>query len=235
MLNNEQTLDKIRKLLRLGESNNENESAAAIAAAQKLMDKHNISEMMLNINKPDTEQITDERDPLWKGKHSRSQWRSRLASILANANSCKIYLKVPDIHVVGRPSDISSVRYLFAYCEREIERLSSRYKNGKSWANNYKMGICDAIESKLKEARTEARNELMLERGSAAGAAIVRIDNRDVEVVRWMQNHLRLGKGKTFGRNQHDASARAVGQRDGSNINLGASKAIAAGLGRLKK
>lgn len=234
-MNNDQALDKIRKLLRLGESNNENESAAAIAAAQKLMDKHNISEMMLNINKPDTEQIDSPSDPLWKGKHSRSQWRSRLASILANANSCKIYLRVPDIHVVGRPSDISSVRYLFAYCESEIERLSSRYKNGKSWANNYKMGVCDAIESKLKEARTEARNELMLERGSEAGAAIVRIDNRGTEVIKWMQSNMRLGQGKTFGKQQHDSSARAAGQRDGSNINLGAGKAIAAGLGRLKK
>lgn len=153
---------------------------------------------------------------------------------IAGANSCKIFTKGPNIHIIGTESDVNTVRYLFAYCENEIERLSKNYKGyGKGWINNYKLGAVSAVRDALLKAKEEARNELMIERGSEAGAAIAIIDSRKDAAELWARKNLNLQQ-KGFGRQSLHRDARQIGYQDGKTINLSSGRGIGPGNKRIK-
>lgn len=221
-------LSKIKKLLALSTSNNENESALAASMAQRLMEQHRISEAMLNDSDSADEPIRDWDEPLYAGKNV-STWRTRLSLVLGNANNCKIFLKGGNIKIIGRESDVQTVRYLFLYCEKEIERLSKQYSGyGKTWSNNYKLGCVDAIHQKFKEQRKAVREKFVSEHGAVAEKAIVRVDEKKAELERWVNKHIRL-KPRNDTPFRSDDHARYAGQRDGQKIDLTGRGSLASG------
>jgi hypothetical protein len=112
---------------------------------------------------------------------------------------------------------------LFAFCCREIERLAAGYAgNGKTWMNNYRLGIVDTIGAKLAEATRSVRGEARQLHGSAADRAIVRIDEKAIAVENFVKTNLNLKKAAkvTY---RSDVGARARGQMDGQSIQVGDS------------
>ncbi len=235
---NDEILGKIKKLLALSKSDNEHESSQALGLVQKLMEIHNITDAMLSQHSEgDNEDIRSWEDPLHasEGKN-RSQWRAQLAMSLAKPNNCEIYTEGPDIKIVGRASDVQTVRYLFSYCEKEIERLSKQYAgNGKGWINNYKIGVVQAIQDKMQESRRVVREEMIGEYGDSAKNAIVKLDNRGLETRRWYENwgKTHLKGPKTFGQQQYHDDARNAGYKDGKKIDLGNGKGLGDATRRL--
>jgi hypothetical protein len=225
---NDEVLEKVKTLLALATSNNEHEAASAMAQAQRLMEKHNISEAMLSL-KITEEDIKAWDDPLWKGTLNRSQWRNSLAYVLASYNNCVTWTYGPDLRIAGRSSDVQTVRYLFSYCESAIERFSKQYSgNGKGWINNYKLGVVDAIRDKLKEMRQEVRKESIAEFGAEASKAIVRLDSKELATKEWFTKFTtsqNIVPGKTFGKQSTVAAARAAGFKDGQKLDMGSGKA----------
>lgn len=225
----EKILEKVRKLLALGTSNNANESAAAVAMANRLMEQHQITEAMLTPADAPDEPVREWEDPLDTEGHST--WRGRLAIFLAKANRCHVIRDAKkNIRIIGRASDTNAVRYLHAYCTRETDRLAAQYKgNGKTWLNNYRLGVVDAIGAKIdeesaalrREMRANAINPEAMERG------IVRVDERAIAVKQYVQlHHPNLRSNTRY--HTADPSARDTGRRDGSKIALGGH----AGLGQ---
>ena len=136
----EAAIDKIRKLQALGQSDNPHEAALAMAHAQRLMLKYQISEAMIaqegGVDGVEHEEITNTHAPLWRERRNAT-WFDRLAVALCEAHGCKAYgdreyaingngrsVRTHSLlRVIGRASDVNVVRYLLQYCRAEVERL----------------------------------------------------------------------------------------------------------------
>ncbi len=171
-------LDRVRKLLRLGESSNPNEAAAALAAAQKLIDRHRLSELELGADEVDETVVRDD-DALWTGGQ-RVGWRGSLAAALCRANGVAVCwstraergLLMRRLILAGRPEDIAVVRHLFGHCSREIDRLASAHcaGRGRAFHNAFRFGCVQAIAEQLGETRRQTQSE--------SAALVVRLDER---------------------------------------------------------
>ncbi len=223
-------LRKIRGLLKLGESDNPNEAASAVAMAQRLMERHSIGEAALALSEPTAEpdeEVRSFEDPLG----ASGSWRSRLAQALAKANGCSIWRSGNQLRLIGRPSGAEKVRYLFAYCSKEVDRITRRNTRGegRTYANNYRIGMVDAIakaiESERESARAEMRSEAA-ERGTSAlvaiNSAIVAVDSQHEEARRYGFAKLGLVRGRSSG-GRINPNARGAGKAAGAGVYPGGS------------
>jgi len=231
-------IDKVRKLLRLAESPNANEAAAAAAKAQQLIDENNLSAALLALDSGASESDEPIEDFYKKGAPLDVQplahrWRSQLAGTIARANACRIYLVGGKIALVGRPSDAETVRYLFAYLTREVERLCERDGKGcgRTWRNNYRLGVVDTIMLKLRQQReqfaAEQRKLAAADTNTQAlvrvNQALVMVEKRSADTAEWVKKNLKLYAGSGSG-SRYDGSARQAGRKAGQSISINRSK-----------
>jgi hypothetical protein len=223
-------LNRVRKLLRLAEGPNAHEAAAAAAKAQSLIDEHNLSAALLSLDEgmQDDEDIEDFND---KGAPLDSQpvlhrWRLSLASSIARANGCRVYFTGGSIALVGRPSDAETTRYLFGYLAREVERLCEKDGRGcgRTWRNNYRLGVVDTISQKLDAEHQKfvaERREIAAADNAQAlvrvNQAIAKVEKRGEDVSAWIKKNLKLYAGSSSSA-RHDNSAREAGRRAGRSI-----------------
>lgn len=250
-MTHEEAISKAVRLLKLAQSDNPHEAALAAAKAQEIIDRYKLgglsaeSELPGSAKEPE-EEIRDFEQPLDAATGEKlSRWRVTLASTLAKANQSRIYTShrgpTPTIQLVGRPSDVETIRYLYQYLVNEIDRLTKVHAkgNGKTWANNFRYGIVDEIGDRFATQRKETIKDLKTEmQGSMTGSAIVRVDNALVklekqgeDVEAWMEDNLKL----TMRRSSHrsDYGAREAGRQAGKSIQLGGGKGLTSGARQL--
>lgn len=249
METNAEVLEKIKKLLRLAQSDNPNEAALAAAKAQELMDRHQIQAAMLDekgAEEPDEDIVhfSDRDDALDDLGGRRAVWKGSLASTISEHNACVAYYSGSRIVMVGRPTDVAAVRYLYVYAVKAIEDLVKKQGagHGRTWYNNYRQGCVKAISEKLWAQRQATYKEVRSEaKASGGGAALVKVENaitrfdeKKLETKRWTKKHLNLRSGgRSYSRHDHDAFSR--GKRDGASINMGGGPALGSGTrGQLK-
>jgi len=258
----EDLVSKIQKLLRLGESSNVNEAAAAMAMAQKLMDENRICKAELNTEQDDPEVIGDSDLDNLGGK--KTKWKVRLAVILAENNNCKIYTRwateevplekqlkraakgkpvykhkeVRLLRVIGRDSDVQALNYMYAYLVKEIKRLCKEETGGLGlgfkFREEWRHGALDTIDIRLRAQREIFRESIEM---TASKEALVKFDDAKKDVVRWTNQHLRLKKSRSsLGPRSRDDLAREMGQVAAKDISLGTdpSRGIGQGAARLK-
>lgn len=248
-------LDRVRKLLKLAGNNASVEEASmAAAAAQRLIDEHNLSAALLaedtSTPDPDDAPFLDTRaagaDPIEPGIRQKDgstyqdRWKQTLASTIARANGCRIYTwDHSDVQIIGRPSDIDTVRYLYAYLKAQTVMLTDHHGRGMgaTWRNNFRYGVVDAIRVKLAEGRKKFEAEA---RAAATGTALVKVDRalatiekRGTDIERYMYSAEAKATGltglsKITTKFKSNTSARAQGRKAGAGINIGNAKA---GLG----
>lgn len=232
-------IDKVRKLLRLAESPNANEAAAAAAKAQSLIDEHNLSTALLALDGAENTQPDEEIEDFGaKGAPLDAQpvlhrWRATLAGTIARANSCRIYNNHGSLALVGRPSDAETVRYLFAYLAREVERLCEKDGRGcgRTWRNNYRLGVVDTIMRKLHAERVRFKEEQRKLAGASMDSqalvrlnqALVKVEKRGDDVQAWIKQNLKLVAGSgSSGR--YNGGAREAGRKAGESIRIARAK-----------
>jgi hypothetical protein len=240
-------IDKVRKLLKIAErpDGNAEEAAAAAAMAQTLISRHQLDTAMLALDgaAPEAdEEIVDFGDgdalsPLDVcGERQIPLWRNRLASRMALVNACRIYFHGGTIHIVGRPSDVETVRYFYAYLAREVERLTARAGAGRgiSWRTDYRLGIVDTLRRRLAEAVVKAREDAVREvdrmEAPARATALVRverglavIEKRSAAVAAFYEAKFEGVKARRTKGRINDAGARLAGRKAGESIRLGGS------------
>lgn len=224
-------LEKIRKLLALSKSDNANEAAVAAAAAQRLMTEHQIAEAELG-GSADDERAQREIDPLFTGSSEMPMWLNILSFNLAQLNGCITWIgrdanRRKVITIVGRPSDVASVRYLFAWLRLEIDRLTRRHAHGKgrTYATSYRKGCVSGVVAAMRETTKVARQQ-------ASGAALVKLDARLIDAAALAPAG--MANGKNIGiRADRDAYERgqAAGRRIHTGSSLGAGGARLLGTG----
>jgi hypothetical protein len=247
----ENILDKVRKLLRLAGNNpNPEEAATAAAMAQRMLDAHNLSAAMLEL---ETEAPPRPEEPIQDfGSGAvlgvvRDHAAERLASVIARANGCRIYFmgglrQGRRICLVGRATDAEAARYLYAWVAAEMTRLAEAHGHGmgRVWRGNFKLGIVDTVGRKLREGReamaaeakaTAAHNPHAL---MVVSTALAQLEQRSKSVEVWMKSHLKLSAGRASGA-RYDGSAREAGRRAGESIALRGGRPLASGAPRLDR
>lgn len=238
-MTHDEAVSKAVRLLRLAQSDNPHEAALAAAKAQEIIDRYKLTGITEESSIPVVEEpIRDFEAPLDGTTGNMARWRVMLASTLAKANQSRVYTwtdaRGKSIKIVGRPSDAETIRYLYQYLTREIERLASLHAkgNGKTWANNFRLGIVDEIGDRLREQREATVHAVKQE--TANTSALVRVDQALAKmekqagaVADWMKENLKLKK--TYSQTRYDDSARMAGRRAGKSINLGSGRAMTSG------
>ena len=218
-----EAIEQVRRLLKLGESANENEAASAVAMAARIMERYRIEAATLDEGDDDQaepEECRDWEDPLGK---AGAVWRAGLATALSIPNGCQVYRIGGALKIIGTASNVQTVRYLFAYCVAEVDRHARRRSgNGRTWLNNYRHGCVDAIRAAIQAERVAVREQMRAEAATAGALvkidqALVRVDQERLDAVRF--GRVKVGR-RSAGRSSHrsDPGARATGRHDGKGI-----------------
>ena len=248
----DKTLDRIRKLLRLGQSENKHEAAQAIARAQRLMDEHKIEIAMLEDSERelDQEEIEYWSDPLDPGTGSRfPRWRVALAWALCRANGCIPFSNRwtfdergrggrKGIKLVGRASNVQTVRYFYAMCLHEIERLTTikGKGNGLTWRNNFRLGCVDGINKAIAQEREQMEESLRVR--YSENSSLIKLNNVLVEMQResalvkqYTVDTMGIRWATGYEDSSYNDSARAQGREAGAGIYQGTNQRSKVGPG----
>lgn len=225
------TLRKIKALL----AKENAQGTTALAMAARLMEREGITKAALELSgvasEPE-EQAKAFESPLNENTGKQlATWRIHLGQVITKAFSCATYRSGNELFIVGRPSDADTVRYLFAYCEREIERLAQLHTpgEGRTYANNFRMGCVDAIYLAIRRERESERAAHRAAAGSNSNAlivvnnAIAKMEMKFIEAEIAMYKavpNLRNSTGSSYRKN---ASGRNAGLQAGKNIYPGAN------------
>lgn len=221
----EALLEKIRKLLRLAQSDNPHEAALAAGRAQALMERHQIESVDLNVEAiPEVGRHEDVLD--FKGGKLYA-WRIELADTLARAHRCRIIIQSRFSHwadenkvytksmtLVGSRNDAAAVGYLHTYCSTELERLVKIHAQGKGkrYVNSFRRGVVLAIREALEVERRRTRDWANAE---GRGSALAKLDQMEVKVVAMLEG-LKDHSMDTAA----DKRAQAQGYLHGQEINV---------------
>lgn len=233
--------DKLRKLQRLAEAaTNEGEVAAARKQFTLLCLKYGIVADDVTFDAEEDgaveEQCVESPEPLYE-QGKLVHWKYRLAHALGQVNgvyfwahSSRVWDKKKlksktkqQLMMVGVERDIQTVRYLFSVLEKDVERLSRLHCRGvsRTWGNNFRHGVVDALADKVKEAYGEAKDELQREGNTRAlvrlSDALVRVESAR-DLAHRLHPNLRARSGGGGGAG--DNSARAAGRAAGKTVDV---------------
>lgn len=209
-------IEKIRKLRALATSDNVNEAAAAAAAAERLIAEHDLSEASFALPEDDAT-VTYETIFTWGKRITR--WQEILLACLRQAYSCKAYLDQTGGNGIryvayGRPQDLETLSYQYAYLSSEILRLAGREckGKGKAYSNAFKIGAADAIGKAILETNRQSRSQ-------ASSQALTVVDQRLARATEAMyRDHPNLRK-RTTNASTVDGAGLAAGRAAAANVN----------------
>ena len=252
-MTHEDALRKAMSCLRLAKSSNPAEAALAAAKAQEIIDKFKLDVTGLdyesNDRAHDAEPIQNfSDDPIADGSQNESRWTLMLASTIAKVNGCRVYYSTKmnkgyRVSIVGKATDVSTARYVFSFIKQQVDALCKAAGAGHSgtWKRHYCIGVVDTVRSRLlaqqKETFDAARKE-----HSVNPLALVRVNNaiakieRQAEAVqKWMDDQLKLGKGRGCSLNLNaGGNGLEAGRRDGHKVQFTAARAgIGSGVRQL--
>jgi hypothetical protein len=216
----EEVIAKVRRLYALANKNaSEHEAAAALAAAEKLIQQYRLSSADLETG-PGAAVVADP-DPIERFGRRVPKWLRMLISYLAVHYGCATYRTTftDGSHiqrVFGRPDDIRLFRLQYDRVKQQIARLTSRNCKGRSrtYHDSYRKGMVATIGDRLAAARAEARQE-------ATTAAIVKVDARFDAADAALKEAVPELRPLTLGPLLVDGDAYRAGRRDGQHVHLG--------------
>ena len=227
-------LEKVKKLLRLADISRgatPAEAATAAAKAQALLLEHNLCvEDVGDLHKDEKpEEIGREIFGL-DATYQTATWHSRLMYRIARPLLCRsvYYLAEQRVSLIGKPSNVAVVKYLYGYLYRQIEIMAVEYQ--KTWreATRYKEGVVspndsarakkdfccgcvDTIGDRLDEQYAKHSTS-----SDNSRALVVVSDKALQEAVK--KHHPKVTKQKE--NRQHDMTSRLAGRVAGATIPL---------------
>jgi len=136
---------RIRKLLALSKSPNENEAVSALEKARRLMDEHHLTEGECRYARRDVKSVK-----------RLSKWRGVLACAVAWLNYCETFRGALSGKQVffGEDLDAFMAAEMFGYLTKTIERMARRNirRNAKrAFREAYKLGAACRIACRIDE------------------------------------------------------------------------------------
>lgn len=156
--------EKIKKLLALSESDNENEAKSALLKAKMLMAKHKISEADLkSIEKQGVRQVRTQ----FTCSKRREPWMVALSIIIGQNFCCQAYREkqynqqTQTICFIGLEDDIDACTAIFEYavdCVRAgVKRIQKEYKDDKfhvkRFCDGYGFGFASGVNAAFEKQK----------------------------------------------------------------------------------
>lgn len=214
--------EKIKKLLELSLSDNENEANIALRQALALMNKHNITKDEVYGQKMVSEKFTVpyRRIPAWYLQlHATMCSVSGCFMVYANGNPYTGELA--KISITGRERDVENSIYLITFLSRELEKHTYAYKvqlaskggqyNNAKWVQSFKMGFIHKISERMHETQRQFFSN------QGASNAIVCVDRQ-----------ARTREARTFYETTANTTTRAVKSQTTTVLSAAAAGARAA-------
>jgi hypothetical protein len=221
-------IDKLKKLLALSASDNENEATLAMKKAEELMREHNLSVADVALDGSGAHVSSAEVFGLTKTSQT---WEISLGSFIAQAfNGRAIRTKNSNgwsFTFVAGKTDLILITDLFERLRTTTKRMSQAYVtsvrdltnvHGKSLHNSYRMGIVHTIHKRLEclkqnTAPTDNRNEFGM-----TGTALMAIKDKAVDQrvnrifprIKSIKTNTSISNGQAY----------RQGQTDGNNVSL---------------
>lgn len=231
-MSNEKIIDRIKKLIALSTSSNENEAAEAAAKAQKLLAEHNleIDEVMRSGKKNFVTMKTDVIDVY--------AYLRGLGMAVAASHFCEYYYStVPTLSrkgnaykrekhcFVGLEHNAVVALAMFEYLQQTVFRLAreeSKKKHGKlnwSYITGFQNGACYRLSQRLYAMVPSKQEALAAPAGSNLPALLSLHERSKVEVREYLEKSVALVKKKP--RNlSYDSQGLSDGDRAGRDIGL---------------
>lgn len=129
-----EAVNKIKKLLRLGQSNNPNEAGLALERAFELAARHNIDVSTLDLD-DEIERLINEKFCVG----SRLKFlQARAGSLLVAFFNVEVVYSRSEIELIGRESDVAIARHVYDVVVREAKRWLGIYEQAQ---NEMRLGV----------------------------------------------------------------------------------------------
>ena len=213
-------LAKIKKLQALAANNsNVAEAAAAAAKAQALMFEHNIT--TAEVETASVADVYEKIEHTLDANRNTIGWKASLLYVIAKHNFCRAVSHggTTRMSLVGKRSNVEGVLYLYAVCEREIDRLATAETKAQLadkaiFRRSFCRGAVAAISERLRAQRQASEAQA----NTAHTTALV-LRNVETEVAAQLKRFFpRLQTRRSACRNHGDGYAR--GQAAGRTIGL---------------
>lgn len=233
----EDIIENIQQLLNMTTDKGctEGEAANALAFAQALLEKHNLTmdEVTTGEGPGEPTIIQDSYNIL-----GRFMWRKYLVNYLCRRNFCRcIFSWQRDVvHIVGRPANVAAVKEMVSWILPQLERLGRQatrkytvgidgWESKQRYRNSFFWGATQRINNRLYEAREER-----MATDANTKALVVA---RDTEVDNWMKDNYSTEKHHAAG--AQSSKGYSDGQKAGDKVGLyGSSRQVGNGPLRLK-
>ena len=171
----EAVIAKIKKLLALGQNNdNEHQAAAAMAKVQELLEAYNLDMSALGSSGKGAQRS----DTTKKG--GLYSWQRKLWEAVATLNFCYyVSLKglqkgaVYEHRLIGSHANVVATEVMAKYLQETIERLAQRWAKDTGYSSvfvreaiAYREGMSARIVDRLHERRASARGRAQARRGT---------------------------------------------------------------------
>jgi hypothetical protein len=229
-----ETLEKLRKLLRMSASTNEHEAALALSRAQEIAVRHQID--LASVRVEDRPKQTVEKEMVSETHNKQQKFIHWL--LRGHFNVHLVWVggsKKRQVWFIGEKTDILFAQWVSEYLTGEFPRLWLAYKRrnmiqADTARVTYYYGLWQGLDAKLTAAKQEAfaakmsevKQESGEERASVVGqsyalAIVDRKKNVEQAVKEFFPNTI---KGRKTSIKIRDTNAQYAGVSAGRNINL---------------
>ena len=146
----EKVKHKVKKLLALSKSPNENEAAVALEKAMKLMEEHQLSEGQCLYETHSA-----------KATKRASLWRTVLAKPVAWLYCCEAFFvhEKGEVCFFGESFDAFMAKEMYCYLSKTIERMAKpniRKSAKRSYREKYKLGVAYSLRARIHNIGAKA-------------------------------------------------------------------------------
>ena len=213
-------LDRVKKLLALGNSPNEAEASSAVAKAHDLLKQYNLD--IKDIEVEDSEVV----DESYMESARTQTWKVALLINIADANYSMMYdkpkavgrgadhrIKTTSIfRFVGKPQNVAVCMMMADYLLQAIDRLAKgQAGRGRSEIESYKAGVADNLIARLKEMK---KKDIIVPDSRAL------VVQEKAVVDKFVADNLKLKSSPLTSEAKKNWSAYAQGRADGNRIPL---------------
>jgi hypothetical protein len=211
-------LERVKKLLALGESPNEAEASSAVAKAHDLLKQYNLD--IKDIEVEDSEVV----DEVYMESGRTQSWKVALMINIADANYSLMYDKpkvvgrgqrlktTSTFRFVGKPQNVAVCMMMADYLLQAIDRLAKgQAGNGRSEIESYKAGVADNLIARLKEMK---KKDIIIPDSRAL------VVQEKAVVDKFVADNLKLKSSPLSSSAKKNWSAYAQGRADGNRIPL---------------
>ena len=224
MSNLTSVISKVQKLLALSKSSNENESKAALNAANKIIDEFRLTSEDLSYTAED--EIAFDEGYVYETSKVTA-WKQSLLHVLAKHFGCALLNEawkpegrlVSRFKLVGRKGDMEIARYFYGYLTSECSRLAQANVKGTGRVAiaSYCLGFVNGVGAQLAESRKAVVAE-------THSTGLVKLEARAELSKKFMHDSIKnLKTVKSRSAAQFDMNAYHSGKQAGERMHLGTS------------